>query len=357
MIKVSVILTTYNLQDVISETLISIIGQEFHNYEVIIVDDGSTDDTCKIIKKYTEEFKFLKLYEIEHSGAGYARNYGFSKSCWQYVIFLDGDDVFHPALIYEMYKKILNEKADICLCNSCEFRYNTSNIVKWHKNNDFYPVGWAWDKMIKRSLIEEYDLKFCNLTSSNDLSFSYAAWFLAKTKTQVNMTLVKRRLREGSVSENRNEENAFLALVDLKGKLIKANHFEQFKNDFYNIAEMFIYDFYSLSEKSAKTDVGGVDFVHPDALENFLKNAQDTFYKYVESNLYGERNQQLPTVSEITIESCTETEYVYGEKKSEKAYEVKVNWTYTEETYSDYQSSTTLIFVKEGIKYYLVELQ
>ena len=120
---------------------------------------------------------------------------------------------------------------------------------------------------------------------------------------------------------------------------------------------MFIYDFYSLSEKSAKTDVGGVDFVHPDALENFLKNAQDTFYKYVESNLYGERNQQLPTVSEITIESCTETEYVYGEKKSEKAYEVKVNWTYTEETYSDYQSSTTLIFVKEGIKYYLVELQ
>ena len=123
------------------------------------------------------------------------------------------------------------------------------------------------------------------------------------------------------------------------------------------IAEMFIYDFYSLSEKTTKTDIGGVDFVHPNALENFLKNAQDTYYKYVESNLYGERKQQLPTVSDITIASCTETEYVYGDTKAEKAYEVKVNWTYTEEAFSDYQSSTTLIFVKEGIKYYLVELQ
>ena len=282
MIKVSVILTTYNLQDVISETLISIIGQEFHNYEVIIVDDGSTDDTCKIIKKYTEEFKFLKLYEIEHSGAGYARNYGFSKSCGQYVIFLDGDDVFHPALIYEMYKKILNEKADICLCNSCEFRYNTSNIVKWHKNNDFYPVGWAWDKMIKRSLIEEYDLKFCNLTSSNDLSFSYAAWFLAKTKTQVNMTLVKRRLREGSVSENRNEENAFLALVDLKGKLIKANHFEQFKNDFYNIAEMFIYWIFK-SNKNEKTRKNIVDMVPKYETKLGVLNIQNPKYKHCHS--------------------------------------------------------------------------
>ena len=51
------------------------------------------------------------------------------------------------------------------------------------------------------------------------------------------------------------------------------------------IAEMFIYDFYSLSDKTAKTDVGGVEFVHPDALENFLLNAEDTYYKYVESNL------------------------------------------------------------------------
>ena len=51
------------------------------------------------------------------------------------------------------------------------------------------------------------------------------------------------------------------------------------------VAEMFVYDFYSLEDKVAKTDVGGVDFVHPDALDNYLLNAEDTYYKYIESNI------------------------------------------------------------------------
>lgn len=122
------------------------------------------------------------------------------------------------------------------------------------------------------------------------------------------------------------------------------------------ISEMFIYDFYSLNDKTAKTDIGGVDFVLPAALENFLVNAEDTYYKYVESNLYGERKQTLPTVDKVTITSCTPTEYVYGGTKY-SAYEVKVTWTYTDTKFSDYQSSATLTFVKDDIKFYLAELQ
>lgn len=122
------------------------------------------------------------------------------------------------------------------------------------------------------------------------------------------------------------------------------------------ITELFIYDFYSLSDKTAKTDVGGVDFVHKSALENFLLKAEDTYYKYVESNLYGERKQELPLVNTITIESITPTEFAYANTKAE-GYEVKANWTYTEEKYNDYQKSAKLIFVKEDIKYHLVELQ
>lgn len=122
------------------------------------------------------------------------------------------------------------------------------------------------------------------------------------------------------------------------------------------ISEMFIYDFYSLSERSAKTDVGGVDFVYPSSLQNFLINAENTFYKYVESNIYGDRKQKLPLVETITIESIIPTEYVYGEKKY-PSYEVKAKWTYTDSSYNSYQSNATLTFIKEDIKYYLVELQ
>ena len=73
------------------------------------------------------------------------------------------------------------------------------------------------------------------------------------------------------------------------------------------ITEMFIYDFYTLENKVAKTDVGGTDFVYTASLTNFLQNAQDTYYKYVESDIYDQRKQKLPEVDKITIESIEQT--------------------------------------------------
>lgn len=123
------------------------------------------------------------------------------------------------------------------------------------------------------------------------------------------------------------------------------------------ITKMFIYDFYSQEDKSAKTDVGGTDFIYQANLENFLENAEDTYYKYVESNIYGDRKQDLPVVDEITIDSVEQTEFAYGETADENAYEVKVSWTYTDDDFSDYQSEATLTFIHEGIKLSLAELK
>ncbi len=123
------------------------------------------------------------------------------------------------------------------------------------------------------------------------------------------------------------------------------------------ISEMFILDFYSLVDKTSKTDVGGVDLVHPDVLINFLKNAEDTFYKYVESNVYNSRNQKLPEVGEITVEAVEKIPFTYGTTTDEAAYEVKVSWSYTNEEFKDYQKSATLIFVHQDKKLYLVELR
>ena len=122
------------------------------------------------------------------------------------------------------------------------------------------------------------------------------------------------------------------------------------------VAEMFIYDFYSLNDKAAKTDVGGVEFIHPNAVENFLLNAEDTYYKYVESNIYNERKQELPTVSAVTIDSITPTEYAYNNEKH-LGYEVKLSWSYTNEKFADYQKTATVILIKSEIRYYIVEVQ
>lgn len=123
------------------------------------------------------------------------------------------------------------------------------------------------------------------------------------------------------------------------------------------ISEMFIYDFYSLSDKTAKTDIGGVDFVYPSVLENFLLNAQNTYYKYVESNIYKNRNQSLPTVGEIEIVSVEKAPFAYGDKNDDNAYKVKVKWDYTDSEFDSYQKEADLIFIHEDNKLHLVELQ
>ena len=123
------------------------------------------------------------------------------------------------------------------------------------------------------------------------------------------------------------------------------------------VVEMFIYDFYSLQDKTAKTDIGGVDFVYSGILENFLQNAQNTYYKYIESNIYDNRKQSLPIVSNIEIESVEKSPFTYATETDDGAYIVKANWSYTDSEFSNYQKAATLVLIHDGIKLSLVELQ
>ncbi len=123
------------------------------------------------------------------------------------------------------------------------------------------------------------------------------------------------------------------------------------------ISEMFIYDFYSLKDKTAKTDIGGVDFVYEPIRENFLQNAQDTYYKYIENNIYNNRKQTLPVVTNIEIESVEKKEFEYEDQKDENAYFIKIKWSYTEDAFSSYQKEAELVFIHDDIKLSLVELQ
>ena len=122
------------------------------------------------------------------------------------------------------------------------------------------------------------------------------------------------------------------------------------------ISKMFILDFYALDDKLANTDVGGIDFVHTDAKTNFLEKAEDTVYKYVESDIYGNRDQTLPEVTDVTIDNIETIEYTIGtDFTDENAYQVEVSLTYKEDM--DYPTKATLIFVHEDNKLSLVEVE
>lgn len=155
------------------------------------------------------------------------------------------------------------------------------------------------------------------------------------------------------------KENKPKAYKDMFDELKTILNADEINEEEYvkKISEMFIYDFYSLNDKIAKTDIGGVDFIYQDILENYLQNAQNTYYKYVESNIYNNRKQTLPEVTNIVVGEVVQKPFAYGEKTDEKAYEVNVTWDYTNQSFAKYQKSATLIFIHDDIKLSLVELK
>jgi len=117
MIKISIIIPIYNAQAYIEIPIKSLMQQTFEDFEVILVNDGSTDNTLAIIEDLIACDKRFKLITQENKGAGGARNRGISASAGQYISFLDSDDYFDDTFLEKMYHKISEENADIAICD------------------------------------------------------------------------------------------------------------------------------------------------------------------------------------------------------------------------------------------------
>jgi uncharacterized protein YxeA len=119
-------------------------------------------------------------------------------------------------------------------------------------------------------------------------------------------------------------------------------------------AEMFAIDFYDLNTKVSNTDIGGLAFVHPDAITDFSKTATDSMYKYVETNVYGNRKQELPSVKEAKA-TITDHRVALEKAKDEKGYQAVVDITYEKDL--GYPTKVTLSLVHVDSKLYVVEVK
>jgi hypothetical protein len=94
------------------------------------------------------------------------------------------------------------------------------------------------------------------------------------------------------------------------------------------VAQMTVVDFYNLDNKVSKNDIGGVQFIYSSYKENFVLEASETVYKYIEHNLYNDRTQQLPVVDSSYVDSIKTEKYQYQKIKDDEAYNVNVKLTY-----------------------------
>lgn len=170
---VSIIIPIYNSEKNIKKCLESIINQTYTNLEIILIDDGSTDNSIEICQEYKDDR--IKIYKEKNSGPSTARNLGLKQCNGKYIVFVDSDDYIEKNMIEIMLQKIKSDDYDICICgyylvsNSLKKKINITinnkknfkEIVFDYKNNVY---GYLWNKMFKKSSIEKKfreDISIC----------------------------------------------------------------------------------------------------------------------------------------------------------------------------------------------------
>ncbi len=113
---VSIVVPVYNKEKYVSKCLKSIIDQTFKDIEIIVIDDGSTDKSPKIIDVYAKKYSEIKAIHQENKGRSSARNLGIEKATGKYICFVDADDTVTGDYIEKMYNAITINKADISIC-------------------------------------------------------------------------------------------------------------------------------------------------------------------------------------------------------------------------------------------------
>lgn len=130
-ILISIIMPAYNAENYISDAINSVIAQTYHNWELIIVDDGSTDNTSQTVKEWLVKDNRIQYYYQQNGKQGKARNLGISKSKGIYLAFLDADDLWMPEKLNIQIKAIQEKNVDLVFADSYVFNDNeTSDISK-----------------------------------------------------------------------------------------------------------------------------------------------------------------------------------------------------------------------------------
>lgn len=117
MSKISVIIPMYNSENFIKQCVQSVLNQTYQDFEILIIDDGSTDGSLEICKEWSLTDHRLKVYHQENKGVSAARNYGLDIATGEYVFFLDSDDAIHPLLLEEMIRQTEENHARMVFCD------------------------------------------------------------------------------------------------------------------------------------------------------------------------------------------------------------------------------------------------
>ena len=178
--KVSVIIPVYNCEKYIEKCLRSVIDQTYENIEVIVVDDGSSDNSYQIIKEVTREKSNISIIRQDNQGLSMARNRGLKDATGEYLTFLDGDDFWGRSHVERLVGIAESNQSDMVICGYTKMndvgevfdKIIPKRYVPYEHEEWAYRIMTAWSRLYKKQLWDQYQIVFPKGVHAEDVSIS-----------------------------------------------------------------------------------------------------------------------------------------------------------------------------------------
>ncbi|MFU0831939.1 MAG: Glycosyltransferase [Oscillospiraceae bacterium] len=173
--EISVVIPVYNVEKYVGKCLLSLEEQTFRDFEIIAVNDGSTDSSLEILRHFEKKYDNITVIDQKNKGMSQARNVGMAKARGTWLTFVDSDDYVAPTFLEELYQACINNDADIACCyyyfhfieNDFLFEYPfrckgvfTSTQAMNKLLRDVQIQSMVWNKLYRRSLFTDYNITF-----------------------------------------------------------------------------------------------------------------------------------------------------------------------------------------------------
>lgn len=243
--KVSIIVPIYNVEKYLERCIDSLIGQTLNDIQIILVNDGSTDNSGKIAKEYAVKHQDKIIYlEKENGGLSDARNYGLPYATGEYIAFLDSDDYIEKEAYHEMYEKAKTTNADYV---ECDFLWEYPDKIRRDKRVEYknkkemlaFVRVVAWNKLIKREIIEANNLKFPKGLRYEDVEFTYELIPHLNKVSYIDKCFIHYTQRENSIANVQNARTAeiFTILDDVISYYKENEFYKEYEDELeYNYA-------------------------------------------------------------------------------------------------------------------------
>ena len=223
--KITVIVPVYNVEHYLDKCLDSLINQTYKNLEIIVINDGSTDNSGTICQEYAQKDNRIVYIEKENGGQAEARNMGLDRMTGSYVSFVDSDDWVELDYVETLYKKITEYQADIAVGNYCKFNESDSNFY-FHISGNYFEKLYdnvpivdclndsnrllnsalivAWGKIYRKEIISNFRFPVGIVTE--DTVFNLKILLASKSIVYINKASYIDRVRSGSISNTWDEK-------------------------------------------------------------------------------------------------------------------------------------------------------